>query len=65
MDKYINIKKYEIITKAQINSWIDEELFTEYIDSVIVKYKYGKKKLLILDYCLAHCTENVKKTFNK
>ena len=60
MDKFINIKKYEIITKTQNNSWIDEELFIEFINSVIVKYKY-RKKLLILDYFPAHCTENVKK----
>ena len=26
-----------------------------------MKYKYEKKKLLILDYCPAYCTENVKK----
>ena len=43
MDKFINIKKYEIITKTQNNSWIDEELFIEFINSVIVKNKYGKK----------------------
>ena len=42
MDKFINIKKYKIITKTQNNSWIVEELFIEYIDSVIEKYKYGK-----------------------
>ena len=29
MDKFINIKKYEIIIKTQNNSWIDEELFIE------------------------------------
>ena len=61
LDEFINIKKYEIITKTQTNSWMDEELFIEYIESVIVNYKYGKKKLLILVYCPAHCTENVKK----
>ena len=43
MDKFINIKKYEIISKTQNNSWTDEELFIEFIDSVIVKYKYEKK----------------------
>ena len=41
MDKFINIKKYKIITKTQNNSWIVEELFIEYIDCVIEYYKYG------------------------
>ena len=49
MDNYKNIKKYDIIIKTQNNYWLDEELFTEYIESAIVKYKYLKKNL-ILDY---------------
>ena len=59
MEEFVKNKKYDIITKTQGNSWIDEELFIVYINSIIIKYKNDNKKLLILDYCPSDCTDKV------
>ena len=57
--KFVESKKYNIIPRTQKRAWIDEEIFLEYIDMVLAKYKPNNNKLLILDYCPAHNTETI------
>ena len=62
LKKYIKERKFNIITTTQNNAWIDEEIFINYIETILSKYKAGTKKLLIMDYCTAHCTDKIFET---
>ena len=57
--KFVESKKYNIIPRKQNRALIDEDLFLEYINTVLSKYKPKNKKLLILEYCPAHNTDAI------
>ena len=59
LKKFVDLKKLKIIARTQSNAWINEELFIDYIDSILSKYKPQTKKLLIFNYCPAHSIPGV------
>ena len=57
LQQFNELKENKIFLSTQENAWLDENLFIDYLKKVIVPYMPNKKKLLILDYCPAHYTE--------
>ena len=53
LKKYIKEIKFNIITTTQNNAWIDEEIFINYIETILSKYKAGTK---IINNGLLHCS---------
>lgn len=54
------IKNNIIYATTQINAWVDEDIFKEYIKKIIIPYKKDNKKiLLIMDYSTSHYTEKI------
>ena len=45
-NKYVEMNRLNIITRTQSRAWINEELFLDYIDNVLIKFKPDSKKLL-------------------
>lgn len=46
LNKYVEINKLNIITRTKSRAWIDEELFPDYNDGVLIKYKPKNKNYL-------------------
>jgi hypothetical protein len=53
------LKTNKLVCVTQQNSWIDEELFLDYIQKVLQHYGKGRRKLLIMDHCKAHFSEMI------
>ena len=55
-----DIKNKKIYATTQINAWVEEDIFKEYIKNIIIPYKKDNKKiLLIMDYATSHYTKKI------
>ena len=43
-----DIKNKKIYATTQINAWVDEDIFKEYIINIIIPYKKDNKKILFI-----------------
>ena len=59
LQKIEEAKEKKVFLTTQCNALIDQDLFIDYIYKVIIPYKQNKNKLLIMDVCPAHFTQNV------
>lgn len=54
IQKYDEISNKKIFATTQKNAWVDDEVFKEYIKSVLFLYNPLDKILLIFDKCTTH-----------
>ena len=43
LKKYIKENKINIMTTTQCKAWLNEDIFIDYLDNILAKYKFGKK----------------------
>ena len=57
-------QKFNIFTIIQSKAWIDKEIFKNYIETILSKYKIGTKKLLLIEYYTAQNTDKIIEILN-